>query len=73
MARVPGATVVQVAKRVALDQLVFAPPFLAMILTTLLYFEGRGHMLVQHLSDNWFYILKQSVDAMGRERAATAF
>eukprot|EP00045_Choanoeca_perplexa_P001468 m.19820 g.19820 ORF g.19820 m.19820 type:complete len:250 (-) comp10962_c0_seq2:227-976(-) len=52
--RLPGNHVRVVLQRVALDQLAFAPPFLAFFLATLSLLEGHADRITQQLSDDWF-------------------
>ena len=50
---VPGATVVPVLQRVALDQLVMAPPFVAIFMSSLLALEGKADQITTVLGAEW--------------------
>lgn len=65
---VKGGVAMSVVKRLVLDQFAFAPIFIAFMLATMLYLEGRGDDVTRHLEDNWASTLVQYV--MGEDGGA---
>ncbi|KAG7400485.1 hypothetical protein PHYBOEH_005513 [Phytophthora boehmeriae] len=52
--RVPGVSTAAVAKRLALDQLGFAPTFLCVFLSSLLTLEGEAETIPDKLGADWW-------------------
>ena len=50
---IPGTAVSNVLTRVAADQLLFAPPFVAMFMSSVLVLEGKSNKVVEVLTEEW--------------------
>ncbi|KAG1685177.1 hypothetical protein DVH05_011379 [Phytophthora capsici] len=56
--RLPGVSAAAVAKRLALDQLGFAPMFLPVFLSSVLTLEGNGEQISDKLRAEWWPVTK---------------
>ncbi|ETL39355.1 hypothetical protein F441_09521 [Phytophthora nicotianae CJ01A1] len=56
--RLPGVSTAAVAKRLALDQLGFAPTFLPIILSSVLMLEGHSEDIPDKLRADWWSVTK---------------
>lgn len=54
---IPGTTLLASTKRLALDQLVFAPVFIPIFFSSTLMLEGRPNMIVSKIKSDWWSTL----------------
>ena len=64
LSKLGGGGVGGVARRLVLDQLGFAPVFIALMLSILILAEGRAHDVADNLKDNWADAVVQCVAAV---------